>query len=363
MPRSFVRAHVGWLVLAVLAACQKQSSGTEPAQAKPAASGEERVHGLTKEQASQPLAEMGDAVITLGEFAERLASQSPYIRARYASVERRKEFLRDMVRFELLAAEARRRGYDQHDSVKRLRRQMMVQQMMKDRFETSVKLSDIKDTQIEDYYRSNQQEFHKPEQVRASHILLKDKRAASRVLRKVQTKPTDMALWRTLAAKHSKDVDSRERGGDLRFFSRPQQRAASEPLVPAAVADAAFELKQKGDVHPTLIKSAQGYHIVKLTARRPALRRSLEDARRLIQNRLWRKLREEKIQTYVAELRKKAKVREHLEVLRDVRVDDAQAATTAGNQTASEDFRPGTGARVHEPQEARSPQKKKQDTR
>ena len=67
-------------------------------------------HGLSAEQGEQVLAKVGDTTITVKEFADRLASQSPYLRARYNSAERRKEFLDNMVRFELLAIEARKRG-------------------------------------------------------------------------------------------------------------------------------------------------------------------------------------------------------------------------------------------------------------
>ena len=40
-----------------------------------------------------PLAKIDDVTITLGEFEERLNRQSPYIRARYTSLEQKKEFL------------------------------------------------------------------------------------------------------------------------------------------------------------------------------------------------------------------------------------------------------------------------------
>ncbi|HEY2736708.1 MAG TPA: peptidyl-prolyl cis-trans isomerase, partial [Polyangiales bacterium] len=60
-------------------------------------------YGLTPEQSAQVLVKVGDTKITLGEFAERLGNQLPYLRARYHSPERRREFLENMVRFELLA--------------------------------------------------------------------------------------------------------------------------------------------------------------------------------------------------------------------------------------------------------------------
>src|SRR5689334_10973317 len=105
-------------------------------------------HGLTDDQAGQPLIVVGDTTVTVGQFAQQLAEKSPYLRARYASPERRRELLDELVKFELLAKEAARRGLDKSEEVQRAKRQVMVQQMMKAEFEDKVKLSDITDQEI-----------------------------------------------------------------------------------------------------------------------------------------------------------------------------------------------------------------------
>lgn len=307
------------LVLA-LAACGEKKQDEARAKTEPATQAAENKHGLTEEQSQQVLAKIGDTTITLGAFAERLASQSPYLRARYASPERRKEFLDNMVRFELLALEAKKRGHEQQPEVDRVRRQMMVQQMMKEMFdEKGVKLSDITDQEIQAYYDQNPSEFHKPAQRRASHILVKDKAKAEGLLRKLEAASDDMELFRKLAEEHNQDPDTKQRYGDLRFFSREPQ--AGEATPPKEVREAAFTLEKTGQLHSQVVKSEQGFHIVKLTGERAALDRSLDDARRLIQNRLWRKKREEAIETFVSQLRGKADIKENLELLSQVEVD------------------------------------------
>jgi peptidyl-prolyl cis-trans isomerase C len=281
-------------------------------------------NGLTEEQSKQVLAKVGDTTITLGEFADRLAGQSPYLRARYQSPERRKEFLDNMVRFELLALEAKKRGQDKLPEVQRVREQMMVQQMMKELFDDQgVKLSDITDKEIQAYYDQNQAEFHKPAQRRASHILFKDKAKAEGVLKKLLAAPDDMELFRKLAEQNNLDESTKDRFGDLRFFGA--EPAAGETGPPKPVRDAAFKLAKTGDLSPELIQSEQGFHIVKLTGERAALDRTLEDARRLIQNRLWRKKREDAIEAFVTELRGKAELKENLELLSQVKVDTSTA--------------------------------------
>jgi parvulin-like peptidyl-prolyl isomerase len=277
---------------------------------------------LTAEQAGKVVAKIGDEVITLGQFADRLASQSPYLRARYNSPERRREFLDNMVRFELLAIEAKKRGHDEQPEVKRVREQMMVQQMMKELFDDKgVKLSDITDEEIKQYYAQNKQEFEKPEQRRASHILIKDKAKAESVLKQLREKPEDMQLFRDLARTHNVDPETKERFGDLRFFALQPEADEAERAPPKELREAAFKLAKTGDLHPEPIQTADGFHILKLTGERAALSRSLEDARRLIQNRLWRKRREAAIEEFVGQLRQKANVKENLELLGQVKVD------------------------------------------
>ena len=85
--------------------------------------------------------------------------------------------------------------------------------------------------------------------------------------------------------------------------------------------DAVWTLAKNGDLFDGVVQSDLGFHIVKRTGERPALARTLEDARRLIQNRLWREKREAAIEAFVADLRKKADVKENMDVLAQVKVD------------------------------------------
>lgn len=292
------------LVGGVSAGCSGSSARPD---AGPAAGGE-RVHGLTKQQQAETLVKIGTETITVGEFAARLSEQSPYLRARYSSPERRREFLDNMVRFELLAADAHTKGYDRSDEVERTRKQMMIQAMMKAEFEDRVQLTDISDADVQTYFTAHHDEFDKPEQLRASHIVLRDRAAAQRVLTQVLAKRADIAFWRETAQRYNEDTETKDRFGDLRFFSRPADRRDDEPIVPAAVAEAAFSIAQIGDIYPTLVQSPAGFHIIKLTGKRAALHRTLEEASRPIRNRLWRERREQRVTDFIATLRRDANV-------------------------------------------------------
>jgi peptidyl-prolyl cis-trans isomerase C len=316
-PKAFwaVSCACAWLLGA--AACAKSK---DPAGEKQAA---ETKHGLSADQAKLPLVVVGDTTVTLGEFAAQIAEKSPYLRARYASPERRRELLDELVKFELLAKEARRRGLDKSEEVERAKKQVMVQQMMKAEFEDKVKLSDITDQEIEAYYQAHPEEFNKPAQVRASQIVVKDEAKAKRVIKQLQ-EGTDEARFRQLVTELSEDAETKARGGDLQFFSKPSERNQGDPPVPDAVAEAAFSLDKPGDVYPTPVKTPQGFHVVRLTSKRKALSRSLEHARRIIQNKLWREKREAAVNAFMQRLREKAKVEENLSLLDQIAVDAAE---------------------------------------
>jgi len=131
--RTILTAMLALLVIGGATACQetkKKSAKDKTAQkAQP---------GQSPADLSTPLAKVDDVVITVGELQERLNRQSPYIRARYTSLEQKKEFLDSLIRFEVLAKEAERRGFDKDPEVIRTMKQVMIQKLMKDEFEVRV---------------------------------------------------------------------------------------------------------------------------------------------------------------------------------------------------------------------------------
>ena len=280
-------------------------------------------HGLTSEQAGELLAKIGEVEITVGELADQLAEESPYLRARYNNPERRREYFENYVRFRLLAMEAKRRGYDSDPEVQQARKRQMVQQMMRELFEERIRISDIGDDDIRTYYESHREEYTQPEQRRASHIRVANRSLANRLLRQLKERPReDEELFRSLSARYDEDPLTKERAGDLRFFSRPDPSGETEqPRVPNAVAEAVFALEEIGDYAPEVIRSDDGYHIVRMTGERPALMRSLEEARRPIQSKLHRERRDAAIEEFVASLRERAEIVENYELLSQVRID------------------------------------------
>jgi peptidyl-prolyl cis-trans isomerase C len=301
-------------------------AGGSAASAKPAASGAlARVEdpafdsALSPDERKQVVATIGEMSITLGEFERRLNQQAPYARARYNSLERKKEFLDNLVRFEVLAAEASRKGYDRDSDVVQQMKQTMVRKLMTREVSNLVKLADISDADMQAYYKEESKSYHKPEQVRVSHVLIADKGRALKMFAGLKKSiKADRRNYRKIfadfARESSEDTDSRARGGDLRFFPRTEQGGEK----PQALSDGAFALQKVGDLSKP-VKTDKGWHLLLLTGRKNPYDRTFEQVKRQIQNRLYRKQKRAATDKFVADLKAKARVNiepEHLDKIK-----------------------------------------------
>ena len=308
------------VVAAVLfAGCQKkdnESSDTSdrPGQRAPNAPPQ------SAEELKTPLAKIDDVTITLGEFQERINRQSPYIRARYTSLEQKKEFLDSLVRFEVLAKEAYRRGLDKDPEVVRTMKQVMIQKLMRDEFDAKVTADSVPDAEMKAYYDANLAEYVKPEEVRASAIILKNKAQADRVAIEARGEAGKTNKgFRDLVMKYSTDEDTKLRGGDLRYFD------ATNKELPAPVVKASFDLINTGDVS-TAVNAGNGtFYVLKQTGRRKAMTKSFDDAKPQIRNKLFRESRVKAQKDFVDNLKAKAKVEINEANLAKVRIDTSQA--------------------------------------
>jgi peptidyl-prolyl cis-trans isomerase D len=129
-------------------------------------------------------------------------------------------------------------------------------------------------------YEDNQQQYSTPEQVRASHILLKtegkDDAAVKKQAEDLLAKVKAGADFAQLATKYSEDDASKVKGGDLDFFPKGQ-------MVPE-FDKAAFSMKV-GEISP-LVKTQYGYHIIKVTDKKPATTKSLDEVRAQIEDQI-----------------------------------------------------------------------------
>jgi peptidyl-prolyl cis-trans isomerase C len=172
-----------------------------------------------------------------------------------------------------------------------------------------VKNTTVSGEEIKAFYESHPGLFKQPEQVRASHILIKVdpqanevKRAeAQKKIKEIQQKLQKGEDFATLA-KALSEGPSKAKGGDLGYFSRGRMVKSFE--------DAAFTLKP--NEVSDIVETKFGYHLIKVIEKRPETTTAFEDAK----DKLGQYLKQQKVQKevsiYVDKLKEKAKVERFL---------------------------------------------------
>ena len=281
------------------------------------------------EKSGPVVAEVGDEKITADEVRQRLNETSPFLRARYNTVERKKEFLENMVRNELLAQEAIRQGYDKSPAVREQTKRAMIQELIKHQLDSKLAGTDIPEEELKKFYDAHLDDFVKPERARVFHILLPAKDARERAEAKkkaavllkdidAREKKGEVNAFQGAAIKESKDAPSAPLGGDLRFLSKDELTRAYN----AELANAAFELKNPGDKTQPF-ETPAGVELVKLQVKTVAMNRSFEESKEPIRQRMARERRSRDYDEWVKKLRENTKVAIHEQELEKVQVDAA----------------------------------------
>ncbi|HEU4383105.1 MAG TPA: peptidyl-prolyl cis-trans isomerase [Anaeromyxobacteraceae bacterium] len=262
---------------------------------------------------SGPAVAKGDGiVITADEFKARLDEQSPFIRARYNTLERKKEFLDNLIRFELLAKAAEKQGLDKDPEVQLTLRKVMVQKLVQKTFSGEGDAAkEIPEAEARKFYDDHKDDYVKPRKVRLAQILVaapegparaQKAAQAKKLLARVQAEEKKNALaFPALARELSEDAATKGTGGDLGFKSQVElEKQYGKPF-----ADEAFTLKGGANV---LLESPQGFHVVKLTAAQEGIERPFEMVKPQIQTRLYRERRTKDFDEFVKKLREEARV-------------------------------------------------------
>ncbi len=190
------------------------------------------------------------------------------------------------------------------DSIKeQIKKGLTLQKFIKENFYDK---TNITDSEVKAFYDANPDKFNKPEEVRASHILITvkpdaddaQKKAARTEIEKIQARIKAGEDFATLAKENSKDPGSKENGGDLGFFTRGQMVKPFE--------DAAFALKP--GMVSDIVETQFGYHIIKVTDRKAAGKYSLDEIKTKLQTYLKDLKIQKDISDYINTLKEKAKI-------------------------------------------------------
>lgn len=283
LQRSAVRVSVAALVAVGLSACGKGKESSKGPAASASAP-----YGLAPELAARTLAKVGGHEITLGEYATVLARMDRFERLRYQTADRRKQLLDEMINVELLAAEAERRGLADRPETKELVRQILRDAVIQELRDKEPALADLPEGEVRAYYDAHRSDFKEPERRRVSHIAVRDRAIADKVLTLAKTASAQQ--WGDLVRKYSTDKPPAEvpveLAGDLGLVTAPSAGKSDNPRVPEVVRAAVFEVSEPGTVLDHVVEEGGTFHVVRLTGKGDARDRSFEEAERTIRVRL-----------------------------------------------------------------------------
>jgi peptidyl-prolyl cis-trans isomerase C len=186
-------------------------------------------------------------------------------------------------------------------------RNMAIRELIDSQIAKNVNISD---EQTKAYYDANPDQFKRPEQVKASHILIKVESGANETQKaqariemvKIKQKLKNGEDFAALAKEYSQDTTS-VNGGDLGYFAREQMPVKS-------FADAAFALKPREI--SDIVETPVGYHLIKVFDKRPETKMAFAEVKGRLNETLKNQKIEQGAKRYIENLKKNAKIEKYI---------------------------------------------------
>jgi len=218
------------------------------------------------------LAIVNNHPITKEEFEARIEEIPPFARGGLQTEEGKRRFLDNLILERLLLKDAERLKLWLEDSIQTdlegVRSRALKRAL--ERKEVTEKI-EVKEEEIENYYKTHKTEFFVPEQVEAREIVVESKEEADSI-RSLLLKGAD---FDSLARKVSIAPD-KYRGGSMGVFKRGEKEKAIEEI--------AFKLKPKQISEP--VKVEKGYAILQVKRHIEPYIKTLKEAKGEIERRL-----------------------------------------------------------------------------
>lgn len=185
---------------------------------------------------------------------------------------------------------------------KAVKRQLAGNILLHRRFQDQLTVTE---EEIQSYYADNSELFEKPEQRRASHILIRvGKDAGEEEVQAAEVKITNIAEQIEKGADFSEvaktcsEGPSAKYGGDLGFFERDQ--------MPPTFDKAAFST-EVGEVSD-IVRTDSGFHLIKVTDHRQGSTMPYEEARPTLYNHLKMNKMEKVAENYLKKIKADAQI-------------------------------------------------------
>jgi peptidyl-prolyl cis-trans isomerase C len=183
----------------------------------------------------------------------------------------------------------------------RLRDQLTIERLFQQEVYPGAQVTEA---EVDRYHADHPEEFQEPERVRVSQVVVASREEALQVRDRLRRNPASFAE----VARTTSIAPEAKAGGDLGYIGR----GSGYPEV----FERCFDLPQNS--LSDVIASPYGYHLFKVVDRKPARRRTLEEARGEIADRLLREKRSRAQEEYLSTLRRRARIEIDEKVLAEV---------------------------------------------
>ena len=205
--------------------------------------------------------------------------------------------------FEKKLAEA---NLTENDLKSQIQLGMTVQQLIDLKFVQKIAITD-EDAKV--YYDANHKRFSQPEQVKASHILIKVDPKADEAKTKEAKEKIEMIQKRVkkgddfaALAKEFSEGPSAPKGGDLGYFGPGRMVKPFET--------AAFNMEP--DTVSDIVKTRFGYHLIKVMDKKPANQVAFEEVKDKLKQFLKQQKVQKEVEAYVKQLKESAQIERFL---------------------------------------------------
>jgi len=245
-----------------------------------------------------------------------------------ANAAQRKAFVEKLVKFELLAQEAVRKGYDEDPQFIQDSKQRLGQILLDKDVEAPLKAKAPTEEELKHFFEQNKTGLSRPERVRIAAISfaaseadvmarIAKREAARSALAEAKRRARDYYGFGEVAHARTEDAATKASNGELPFMTRDELAAHyGEPL-----AEAAFALRQQGTIHDAVVETPNGFHVVRLLGREEAYEPRFDEVKEQLRQRLVGDARADALRRFLDDLWKRSDVRIDEKALQAAKLD------------------------------------------
>jgi EpsD family peptidyl-prolyl cis-trans isomerase len=241
-----------------------------------------------------PVAKVAGQAITTADVERELGALPEFAREFFKGDEGLNRLVDELVKKELLYAEAKKKGLDKDpEFVKKFeeaKKNALISRLLED--EVQKKAPQVSEKEIRELYDSRKEEFIMPTSVRLSRIVVKNEADAKKVYERLQKGEP----FNKVAAEMSIDTRTAKSGGDLGYMKKGEMNAELEKIV--------FRLRKNQISMPITLKD--GIHILVPTDIKGS-RIPYDKISSAIGQQLGMKKQQEALDKYIEELKKSHK--------------------------------------------------------